>query len=179
LVLFTLSTLSGLTLFWGPAVAQELEPRAYSPSPVGANFIILGGGRSTGGVVLDPSVPITDIEAEVNSVSLGYGRTFGLFGRSSSAGIFQSYVWATASGNVFEEFRSVTARAWATAVSACDESARRPALTPAEFVKKATGTHARASVVVVVPVGQYYPDKLINLGTNRWAFKPELGFHSP
>jgi hypothetical protein len=32
------------------------------------------------------------------------------------------------------------------------------------------------SIVFSVPVGQYYPSKLINLGTNRWGFKPEVGF---
>jgi hypothetical protein len=28
---------------------------------------------------------------------------------------------------------------------------------------------------VAPPLGQYDSDKLINLGTNRWSFKPELG----
>jgi hypothetical protein len=32
-----------------------------------------------------------------------------------------------------------------------------------------------ASLKVVAPTGQYDPTKLINLGANRWAFKPELG----
>jgi hypothetical protein len=32
---------------------------------------------------------------------------------------------------------------------------------------------------VSAPTGQYDPSKLINLGTNRWAFKPELGFSQP
>ena len=31
------------------------------------------------------------------------------------------------------------------------------------------------SLKVVAPTGQYDPTKLINLGANRWAFKPELG----
>ena len=33
-----------------------------------------------------------------------------------------------------------------------------------------------ASLKVVAPTGQYDPTKLINLGGNRWAFKPELGY---
>jgi hypothetical protein len=33
-----------------------------------------------------------------------------------------------------------------------------------------------AAVKVVVPTGQYDPTKLINNGSNRWAFKPELGY---
>jgi hypothetical protein len=30
-----------------------------------------------------------------------------------------------------------------------------------------------------VPAGQYYNTKLINLGSNRWAFKPEVGVSVP
>ena len=25
-------------------------------------------------------------------------------------------------------------------------------------------------------LGQYFPEKLVNIGTNRWGFKPEIGF---
>jgi hypothetical protein len=31
------------------------------------------------------------------------------------------------------------------------------------------------SLFVTVPTGQYDPNRLINIGTNRWSFKPELG----
>ena len=31
------------------------------------------------------------------------------------------------------------------------------------------------SLKVVAPTGQYDPTKLINLGSNRWSFKPEMG----
>ncbi len=47
------------------------------------------------------------------------------------------------------------------------------------FVSRPRNPILGASMVVVVPVGQYMPDKLINIGTNRWAFKPELGFSYP
>ncbi len=30
-----------------------------------------------------------------------------------------------------------------------------------------------------VPAGQYLSAKVINLGTNRWAYKPELGLTVP
>lgn len=32
-----------------------------------------------------------------------------------------------------------------------------------------------ASVQVSIPMGQYAPGRLLNLGTNRWAIKPEVG----
>lgn len=180
LLLFTLAPLWGLTLLCGGAAAQEMEPRAYSPSPVGANFLVLGGGYSTGGAVFDPSIPITNVNADVTSTSLGYVRTFALCGRSASAGIVQPYVWGTVSGDVFEQFRSVDR-------SGVGDTRLRfglnllggPALTPAEFAKRRPERALGSSVVVVVPTGQYYPDKLINIGANRWAFKLEVGFSQP
>jgi hypothetical protein len=36
-----------------------------------------------------------------------------------------------------------------------------------------------ASLSITAPTGQYDPDKLINIGTNRWAFKPEIGLTIP
>jgi hypothetical protein len=32
---------------------------------------------------------------------------------------------------------------------------------------------------VIAPTGQYVSSRLVNVGTNRWAFKPELGFSYP
>jgi hypothetical protein len=44
-----------------------------------------------------------------------------------------------------------------------------------EFQKYKQGTILGASFVVSVPTGLYYKEKLVNLGSNRWAFKPEIG----
>jgi hypothetical protein len=49
------------------------------------------------------------------------------------------------------------------------------ALTPSEFARAARPTIIGVSLAVAPPLGQYTGTKLINLGANRWAFKPELG----
>ena len=46
----------------------------------------------------------------------------------------------------------------------------------ADFRQWRQKTLLGASLKVVAPTGQYDPTKLINLGANRWAFKPELGY---
>jgi hypothetical protein len=33
-----------------------------------------------------------------------------------------------------------------------------------------------ASIKVIAPTGQYDPSRLINIGANRWGFKPEVGY---
>jgi hypothetical protein len=54
-----------------------------------------------------------------------------------------------------------------------------PATTMQKFAHAKQKTILGMSVMLVAPTGQYFPDKLINLGTNRWAFKPELALSHP
>ena len=86
-----------------PAAAQEIEPRAYSASPVGTNFAVLGYGGTTGDVVFDSSAPFTDVEAEVSTVSAAFGRVFALGGRQASLTLVAPYQWGEASGSIGED----------------------------------------------------------------------------
>jgi len=177
---WTLVPLYGPASFCGFATAQELEPRVYSPSPVGGNFLLLSGTRSTGDVVVDPSILLSDVYAEMYSASLSYSRTFGLFGRSASAAVVLPYMWGTMSGDVLEQVRSIDRSGMGdTRLRMGINLIGGPALSQAEFAKRRPGRALGASVIVAAPTGQYYPDKLINIGANRWAFKPEVGFSQP
>ena len=66
------AALLALSMCWAGTTcrAQEIEPRAYSPSPSGVNFLVLVAGHSEGGVLTDPSVPVTDIEAKIGAWDL-------------------------------------------------------------------------------------------------------------
>jgi hypothetical protein len=164
----------------GRAAAQSLEPRAYSPNPVGANFALAAYAYQTGDVVFDASLPFSDVTADLNSASLGYVRTFGLFGRSASAALAVPYVWGSVEGNVQEEFRRVTRSGFADLQSRLSVNLLGgPALTPAEFAARPPATALGFTLVTVAPTGEYFPDRLINIGSNRWAFKTELGFSQP
>jgi hypothetical protein len=50
-----------------------------------------------------------------------------------------------------------------------------PAMPPGQFRSWRQKTLIGASLKIVAPTGQYDPTRLINQGTNRWAFKPEIG----
>ena len=45
-----------------------------------------------------------------------------------------------------------------------------------QFVKWKQKTLLGVSLAVSAPTGQYDPTKLVNIGINRWAFKPEFGY---
>jgi hypothetical protein len=50
-----------------------------------------------------------------------------------------------------------------------------PAMHLPEYAKYRQKTIIGASITVSAPIGQYDPSLLINIGTNRWGFKPEVG----
>jgi hypothetical protein len=164
----------------GAAHAQQLEPRAYSPAPVGLNFLGIGALYSTGGVVTDPSVPIQNVYARVYTAIPYYGRTFGLFGRLANVTVLAPFAQANAHGDVGDVSHSIDRS------GLLDPQLRfavnllgGPALRPLEFLRHKPETTLGASITVNAPFGQYDSAKLINLGTNRWACKPELGLSHP
>jgi hypothetical protein len=167
-------------LIGATAQSQELEPRAYSPNPVGVNFILAGYGQSKGSVLFDPSLPFDDVRARLDNAVLGYGRTFGLLGRSATALLAVPYVWGDVTGNVGEDRHEVTRSGPADMrLKLSINLLGGPALSPVEFASRRPDTTLGASLSVVAPTGEYLSDKLINIGSNRWAFKPEIGVSHP
>ena len=169
--------LLGLLLFPPDMAGQQLEPRAYSPSPIGANFLVMGFGELDGSILFDPSLPITDVNATLYTPVAGFGRTFGLFGRQSLVTAVLPYAWGNIEGRVFEQQQAVYRSGLGDLrIKFSFNLLGSPALTPREFAKsRKRGFIVGTSLEVVVPSGQYDKARLICLGTNRWAFKPELG----
>src|SRR4249919_3036734 len=80
--------------------AQDLDPRSYVRAPVKMTTLVSGFAYSYGGVVTDPTLPVKNVKADVQSTSLGVARTFNFFGLSSQALVALPYSWVQASGEV-------------------------------------------------------------------------------
>jgi len=162
------------------ASGQEMEPRAYSPAPVGTQFVLVGYGHQSGDVLLDSSLPLRDVNVSLNLVTAGYGRTFDLAGRQANVAVLVPYIWGTASGTVFEENVNVRRSGggdlrvrFSTLLVGGD------AMKPKEFATRKPGLIVGTSISIIAPTGQYDPARLVNPGSNRWAFKPEVGVSKP
>lgn len=161
--------------------AQDLDPRAYIRAPVKTTTMITGFAYSYGGVVTDAVSPIKNIKADVQATSVGIAHSFNFFGLSSQALVALPYTWAQVSGEVGDQQRRITRAGFA------DMRVRfsvlflgAPAATLAELMKKpARKTILGASINVIAPTGQFFSDKLINLGANRWSLRPELALSQP
>jgi hypothetical protein len=162
------------------AAAQELEPRAYSANPIGVTFAGFAVTHSSGDVVLEPTSPITDVSARLYIGTLGAGGTFPLFGRTASLGVGLPYAWGKVSGRIDEAAKSIERVGLADARLrfAVNLLGGRAMALP-EFVRRTPSTTLGASLTVSMPTGQYFDDKLVNIGTNRWALKPEIGVSHP
>jgi hypothetical protein len=165
------------------AAAQELEPRAYSASPVGTNFIAVGTARSSGSVVVDSSLPLADVDADVNHTIFGLGRTFGLLGRQALATAALPYAFGSVEGKVgpeLEQQRITRSGLGDLQLLLAVNLRGSPALSPTDFATaQRRGLLVGTSLRVHAPTGQYDPARLINLSANRWAVKPEIGVSYP
>ncbi len=177
-------TIASATLFQLIAVcsllAQDLDPRAYLWLPIKTNTVVTGYSFSQGGVVTDPTLPIEDLEATVHGASLGYVHTFGLFGLTSSAMVAVPYSWVEASGKVVGQSQSITRSGLAdTRMRLTVMVHGAPAAGVAEIMKAPKKTLVGVSLNIGAPTGEFFSDKLINIGTHRWSFKPEVGLSQP
>jgi len=174
------AALTLVLLIGGRASAQEMEPKAYSASPVGATFLVVGASRSTGAIIFDPTLPITDADATINGLALGYGTTFGLFGKLTLVSAVVPVAWGDVSGRVGEEAHAITRSGLADSRFKLSMNLRGNDAKPLrEFVKTPRRSIVGASVSISAPTGEYDKTKLINIGNHRWAFKPEVGIAVP
>ena len=143
------------------------------------NFVVAGYAHSSGGVLLDPSVPLEDASVGVHSAFAGYSRSLSVAGRSAQ--IQGVVTYARLSGEaLFEPTGEIRSRdidglgdPW---VRFAWNLHGAPALSLADFGAYRQDLVVGVSLQVTAPLGQYDPDRLVNLGTNRWSFKPECGF---
>jgi hypothetical protein len=158
------------------ADAQDLEPRAYANAPVGLNFLVAGYGYAAGGVGTDPALPLQNAHLQVHSTVLAYARALDVWGKSGKVDVVLPYAWLSGTADVAGQPRE-------REVSGLADPRLRfsvnlygaPALTLPEFASYRQDFILGASLQVSAPLGQYDADKLVNIGTHRWAFKPELG----
>ena len=172
LIVSVIIFLSGISA----AYSQELEPRSYTNIPVGLNFIVAGYAYSAGGVLFDPTVPLENANIKIHGSVLAYARSIKIGNMSGKIDMIVPYAWL--SGSADFEGQTVSRE-----VSGLGDPRLRmtvnfvgaPALPLSGFKDYKQDLIIGASMQVFMPLSQYDPDRIVNIGTNRFTFKPELG----
>jgi hypothetical protein len=155
---------------------QQLEPRSLTNVPVGTNFALLGYSYSAGDILLDPAVPITDLNANLHTIVGAYVRAIDFLGLSSKVDAIVPFAGGDWTGAVSGRDSSTSRTGFGDPrVRLSVNFAGAPALRAADYGGYRQHTIAGASLQVTAPLGQYDPSKLINLGSNRWTFRAQVG----
>jgi len=158
------------------SIAQDLEPRAYANVPKGTNVISAVYALSSGDVLTDPSLPIKGFKITAHNFGAGYVHTFALANKLARIQVAVPLIFM--SGNL-----QINGRDTSGVRNGFGDTRIRfgvnlfgsPALDKKDFRRYQQKMIIGASVVFSVPTGLYYKNKRINLGSNRWAVKPEVG----
>ena len=158
------------------ANAQEAEPRSYTNTPIGLNFLIAGYVYAQGKLAFDPNSAIADAKFHSNTEVLAYVRSFDVGGQSAKFDVIVPASSFSAQGIVNGQPRE-------REMSGLGDPRFRvsfnlfgaPALSVKDFANYKQDLIVGVSLQVSAPLGQYDDSKLLNLGNNRWSFRPELG----
>jgi hypothetical protein len=156
--------------------AQDLTPRAYLITPIRSNAVTVTDIFNDGNLLFDGTVPITGATGRLNVAAVNLYHSLSLFGRSANVTATLPYGVGTFKGTVLgAETSAYRSGLLDTVFRFSVNLSGAPAMGLDEIRTWQQKTLVGVSLKVVVPTGQYDPTKLVNLGGNRWAFKPEVG----
>jgi hypothetical protein len=160
--------------------AQEVEIRRWNQLPIDQNFGVLSFAYTSGEIATDPTLQIKNARVELETALVGYIRSFALFDKTARFELRQAFQDGMWSGNIggvatHAERHGMNDTVARVAVNLIGG----PPLSGNAFVEHRARVREEtilgAAVAVSLPTGQYDPDKLINLGSNRFSFRPQLG----
>ncbi|MDB4444519.1 transporter [bacterium] len=169
-----------ILLTTGTALSQELVPRRWSHLPIGTNFAGAGYAFTRADITFDPVLKIEDAKLDMQTVALSYIRSFELLKKSARVDFkipFQDGRWTgLLDGKPASAHRSGMAD---PVVRLAVNLFGGPPLKGKEFAKYRAAikqeTMVGVGLALHLPLGQYYEDKLLNLGSNRFTIRPQLG----
>src|SRR5271155_1755598 len=163
-----------------PAVrlsAQDLAPRAYVITAVHSNAITITWAFYDGGLNFNGTIPVSNATGTYYVSILSYYHSLSFFGRSANLTASLPYAVGNFQGDVAGQSRSLYRS------GLLDASFRfsvnllgGPAMKAQEMAKWKQKRLLGMSLKLLAPTGQYSSTKLVNWGSNRWGFKPELGY---
>jgi len=169
--------LLGVAVAMLPLCAQDLTPRAYVISPIGTHALILSSSYSSGDVLADPTLPLEDAKGTFQVPTLGYYQALSILGRSANFTVVVPYAsgnyQATVNGNVLHAHTSGLAD---MRVRFAMNLKGGGAMKLRDYAKWHERNLIGVSLTASLPSGQYDPGRVINNGTQRFGFKPEIGF---
>ena len=162
----------------GNASAQFNDARAYDNTPVGVSQLELNYTYVRSNASLDPSLAIAGANLNLNQGTIGYTHYFGVFHRLA---------WVEAAVPLAGLDGSIAGTSVQSSIAGAGDSSYQiamllkggQALSISQFENYKPASSLGLSLSITAPTGLYNTNKILNLGSDRWSFKPELAFSLP
>lgn len=152
--------------------------RDWLNAPIDTNFVYIYYTYSNAETSINSPLPITGASVSSNVPIFRYARTFDLNGKVAGVQLVVPYAFVDANldgtrmGANVDGIGDIQAIFVANLIGA-------PALSKEAFATWTPEPFIAASLALSAPTGQYDKDRFVNIGTNRWGFKPQLSFGAP
>jgi hypothetical protein len=160
------------------ACAQFTDPRAYDNTPVGINQLELSYAYVRSDTSIDTSLIITGANFNLNQGTIDYTRYFGLLRRLTwvEAGVPVAGLSGSIAGT---NIHGSTTGSGDSSYELAMLLKGGPALSVKQFEEYKPTTTLGVSLTITAPTGSYHADQILNLGSDRWSFKPEIALSDP
>jgi hypothetical protein len=158
--------------------AQFTNPRTYDNTPVGVNQLELDYAYARANASIDTSLIVAGAKFDLNQGTINYTRDFSFVHRLA---------WVEVSVPLAGLGGSVTGTDLHASITGAGDSSYEfttllkggPAFSVEQFASYKPTTTVGVSLTITAPTGLYNADKLLNLGSDRWSFKPEIAVSHP
>lgn len=159
-----------------PALADGA--RDWVNVPINMNFAYAYYAYSNSDTSFDTSLPVEGASVDAHMPIFRYARSLNVGGQIGGIQVVVPYAFVdvkldgTSRGISHSGFGDIQAAFIANFIGA-------PALTMQEFATWVPRSYLTGSIWVTAPTGSYDSDRAVNIGKNRWAFKPQLSYGVP
>jgi len=164
--------------FPNTGLAQFTGAHHFDNTPVGTSQLELSYAYANANASIDTSLIVSGAKFHLDQGTVNYTRYFGLMRHLIF--VEGSVPLAHLSGSIAEtNVRGAISGAGDSTYSIAALLKGGPALSARQFQGYRPTTAMAISLTVNAPTGQYNPNILLNLGSGRWSFKPELAISHP
>lgn len=177
----TLGRVAAATLTLTPLLGFADNARDWQNLPTDLNMVFGYYNRIDSNTPIDTALPIDGLSVNADLYIARFARSFSVDGRNSAIQILQPYADISASFDNAEFFKGTKHNGGMadTQFVLVHNLFGGPALTQEEFANWTPETFVTGALWVTAPTGDYDKNRVINIGSNRWAFKPEIAFGTP
>ena len=164
----------------GLCIAQDIEPRRWTPLLVGMNILGVGIVYTEGDIAFDPVLELEDVTVEQKMAIVSYQHAFGLLGKSARFDVRLPYKDAQWEGRLAGVPGTADRKGpgdprLRLSVNFLGAPALKGKAYQAFRASHPVNTVVGAALAVTLPFGDYNNERLLNLGQNRLIFRPQLG----